>query len=139
MFRRSMFVAFVAMCLLSVLPLALARNTVTNSVPTHGLTGNLTPQVSLVGENVTLLADQTGTLVGRRDLVWSASLGEQPVILMARVTRGANGVFLDLQLATTVAELDTAVAAMALASSVPAHPAPAEDAVDTAALVTAAE
>lgn len=140
--RRSLLFAFVALVvasLLGVLPSALARNTVTNSIPTGGLTGGNTPQVTVVGENLTLLADGSGSLVGRRVLVWSASLGEQPVVLMARVSKAPNGVFVDLQLATTVAELTTAVAAINLATSVPAHPAPDQDAVDTAALAEAAE
>jgi len=80
--------------------------------------------------------DATHGLIGKRAVISQFTVGAQEVDVLLRIQETNGGMFIDLVVAATVAALDTAVGSMSLATA--NHPAPAEDAADTAILVAAA-
>lgn len=71
----------------------------------------------------------------KRGVIVTGEVNSQAFALLVRVQRAPNGLFLDLVIDQSLAALDTRVGAMNLTSR--SHPAPAEDAIDTAILAAA--
>lgn len=94
--------------------------------------------LALDGTAAAVEATDAGSLASKRAAVLSCTVNGQAVVLLVRVQKAPNGLFLDVVAAESVAALDTAAGNMDLSAEVPAHPSPDEDAVDTAVLAAAA-
>lgn len=81
-------------------------------------------------------ADVSGYGSKRVAIIGAEVAGGVPVHLMVRIQRATNGLFIDVVTASTLAQLDTNVGSMDFSGR--SHPSPTEDAVDTAALLDAA-
>ena len=120
---------------LAVLALALVATFSYGAVATNST-------VVLAGvKPITLTVDATsaavsevdaGTVGSKRAARIAAVVSGQAVVILLRFQTASNGIFVDAVVSDTTANLATAVTAMNLASAVPGHPSPTEDAIDTA-------
>lgn len=98
------------------------------------------PQVVVTAEAQTasVLATDEGTVASKRAHVISmTTVDGYPVVLLVRVQKAPNGLFVDVIGEASIGELTTRVSALELTGG--SHPSPAEDDVDTAVLAAAAE
>lgn len=78
------------------------------------------------------------SLTGRTAHVFYGTVNSQPVYAYVRVSKASNGLFVDLVMDESVSTLSTRLGALDLATvTSSAHPAPTDDAVDSA-IITAA-
>lgn len=94
--------------------------------------------ITTVAQSAEVLATDEATLTGKAaHVVKLTDVNGSEVVLLIRVQRVSNGLFLDVVGEATIGELTTRVAAMAITGN--SHPSTAEDATDTAVLAAAAE
>lgn len=93
--------------------------------------------VTVTGTTDAIVATDGGTSATKRAGVVSCVVSGQAVVILWRLQRAGNGTFVDLVVSDTAANLDTDTGSMDLSTDVPAHPSPAEDAVDTAVILAA--
>lgn len=94
--------------------------------------------VTAVAQSAEVLATDQDTLTGKLvHVVSCTTVDGYPFVLLVRVQKVSNGLFIDIVGEATIGELTTRVAAMAITGN--SHPSTEEDAADTAALAAAAD
>lgn len=120
------------LALAALLPTAEAANT-SSSLPMAGI-GEV--RFSLEGTTPTVDELDPGTNAYKRDAVVACVVSGQAVKMLVRLQKASNGVFVDVCVSDTDANLSTLVTAMNLTAR--SHPSPTKDAIDTAILAAAA-
>lgn len=93
--------------------------------------------ITAVAQDVEVLATDAGSVPSKRaQVIKFTDVDEREFVLLVRLQRSGNGLFLDLVPEATIGELTTRVNALAITGS--AHPSPGEDTVDAAVLAAAA-
>lgn len=125
-----------AVLLLVGLGFGLARaQTSTTAIDVAGV-----PAITLTVDGVVAVcsnADVSGNGTKRVAIVGAELDSGHAVHLGVRIQRASNGLFIDIVTGSSLANLDTRFGAMSLTGI--SHPSPTEDAIDTAALVDAAD
>jgi hypothetical protein len=128
-------VAQIAVAALTVGAL-LGRAEAANTSSALALAGVGEVRFSLEGTTPTVDELDPGTNAFKRDAVVACVVSGQAVKMLVRLQKASNGVFVDVCVSDTDANLSTLVTAMNLSSR--SHPSPTKDAIDTAILAAAA-
>lgn len=92
--------------------------------------------ITTSAQAATVLATDAGTNASKRvHVVKLTNVNGVENVLLIRVQRATNGLFVDVVLEATIGEVSTRSTATTLTGS--SHPSPTKDAIDTAALVAA--
>lgn len=127
------------MLLLAALLLAVTFNVYAEQTQTPVTVAGLPDfVVTAQAQTAEVLATDTGTVGSKRAHVISmTTVDGYPVVLLVRIQKAPNGIFLDIIGEATIGELTTRVGSMEITGS--SHPSTEEDAVDTAVLEAAAD
>lgn len=94
--------------------------------------------ITTQAQTATVLAtDDTSSPNKLCHVVSCTTVDGYPFVLLVRLQKASNGLFLDVIGEATIGELTTRVNAMAITGG--SHPSPSEDAIDTAVLADAAD
>lgn len=130
MIRARLMLALTALLLVAGVSWAAQTQT---PVAAAGLPGVV---ITTVAQGATVLATDQDTLTGKvAQIVKLTDVDGREFVLLVRLQRASNGLFLDIVGEATIGQLDTRVAAMAITGN--SHPSTAEDATDTAVLADA--
>lgn len=129
----------ISLFVLAVVQLAVVLPSFGDTTNTRLTTVDLPLEVTAHVTTASVLAtdDATHGLVGKRAMVLQWEVNGQEVDVLVRAQKVGNGVWVDLVASDTVNNLGTAVGAMDLSGDATGHPAPTEDAADTAVLAAA--
>jgi hypothetical protein len=87
-------------------------------------------QLTVSGNSASISAVDSGLVPSKRAATIAATISGQAIVGLVRIQQAPNGLFVDLVLSDTLANLDTDLGSMNLSTAVPAHPSPQRDGVD---------
>lgn len=121
------------MVLALVVPMAIAA-TATQKLDVQGLRNPV--HITVDGTSASVPgADSSGA--SKRAAVVAFVVSGQAVVALVRVQQAPNGLFVDVIPSDTLGNLSTAAGSMNLATTVPGHPSPQDDAIDAEAIADA--